>query len=129
MIIRARPAWTSAPISVLLGLMLVALGGCSVGQPAQTIPNTVPGLKPGTVVIGLCYNALVSDQEAVQAAARRACGSDGEPHLALEDRELTCPLATPTRGTFTCGALPTAQAAGQPTQTNPNTVPGLKQPL
>jgi hypothetical protein len=111
MTIRAWPAWPSTLISVLLGLILVALGGCSVGQPAQTIPNTVPGLKPGTVVVGLCYSALVSDRDAVQAAARRACGSDGEPHLALEDRELTCPLTTPTRATFTCGTQPAAPAA------------------
>jgi hypothetical protein len=96
----ARSAARRAPIL----LIAAALGACSGPQPFQTRPQAAPGgskAEAGTRV-GVCYNAMFSTPESVQATAAEACGPDQSPELVGQDMRLACPLLTPTRATYLC---------------------------
>jgi hypothetical protein len=87
-----------------LAALAIAAGlcGCREFQPFETVaaPGPPSDARPR---VGLCYDALVSSAEAVQAAAQSAC----PPHSTAErvDTEYemqVCPLLLPGHATFVC---------------------------
>ena len=82
----------------------LALTGCGAFQPYPTYPaNALPGeVDPGPRV-AICYDALVSTLDQVQAAAQQECAADTEARSVGTDWHLQyCPLFLPARATFVC---------------------------
>lgn len=82
----------------------LALTGCSALQPYPTSPAAaLPGeVDPGPRV-AICYDALVSTLDKVQAAAQQECATNAEARSVGTDWYMTyCPLFLPARATFVC---------------------------
>jgi hypothetical protein len=94
------------PATVAWLLTLFLLAGCGANfAPFETLPRerlADPATAPRYV--GVCYNALFAAPEQVRDVAANACGAEGTPKLVGQDQRLACPLLTPTRATFACGA-------------------------
>jgi hypothetical protein len=81
----------------LLGLAVPILSACTSLGPFE-------GPQPSADEHALCYTRLATTPEQLQTTARNACGG-GEPHVVKQASDFSaCPLLTPMRLYFTCGA-------------------------
>jgi len=87
----------------LLGALILLAGGCA--GPSQIDAYIVPVGNGATTrsQISICYSGLVSNPQDIQALVTQDCE---EPKLILNERDLgLCPLATPSRATYTCSRV------------------------
>lgn len=91
---------------ILAATAALPVAGCGANfVPYETRPRASlsdPAAAP--LYVGVCYNALFSTPKQVYDVASDACGVEGTPRLVGQDMRLACPLLTPTRATFACGA-------------------------
>jgi hypothetical protein len=72
---------------------------------AQDANATAGAIDPSSVPVSVCYNRLSSTPRKVIAIAAQECGPDKPPSLVEQKWDLySCPLMTPVRATFVCGA-------------------------
>ena len=82
------------------------LAGCSALEPYPTYPASA---RSGEIDAGprvaICYDALVSTLDQVQAAAQQECAADTVATPVDTDWYLQyCPLLLPARATFVCAS-------------------------
>lgn len=71
----------------------------------QDAAATAGAIDPSSVPVSVCYNRLSSTPQKVIAIAAQECGPDKPPSLVEQKWDLhSCPLMTPIRATFVCGA-------------------------
>jgi hypothetical protein len=82
----------------------MALTGCGALQPYPTYPaNALSGEVDAGPRVAICYDALVSTLDEVQAAAQQECAANSEAKSVGTDWYLQyCPLFLPARATFVC---------------------------
>ncbi|MGA7262243.1 MAG: hypothetical protein WBX30_15275 [Stellaceae bacterium] len=82
---------------------VMSLTGCSALEAYPTYPAVaLAGEDPGPRV-AMCYNAIVSNLDQVQAAAQQECAPNTRATLFQTERSLQyCPLLLPARATFLC---------------------------
>lgn len=82
----------------------IGLAGCGALEPYPTSPaSAAPGEADPGPRVAICYDALVSTLEEVQAAAQRECAANTLATPVATDWYLQyCPLLLPARATFTC---------------------------
>ncbi len=72
---------------------------------AQDAAATAGAIDPSSVPVSVCYSRLGSTPQKVIAIAAQECGPDKPPILVEQKWDLhSCPLMTPIRATFVCGA-------------------------
>ncbi len=72
---------------------------------AQEAAATASAIDPSSVPVSVCYSRLSSTPQKVIAIAAQECGPDKPPNLVEQKWDLhSCPLLTPIRATFVCGA-------------------------
>jgi len=77
----------------------------SVMTAAQEAVATAGAIDPSSVPVSVCYSRLSSTPQKVIAIAAQECGPDKPPSLVEQKWDLhSCPLMTPIRATFVCGA-------------------------
>jgi hypothetical protein len=83
---------------------LMALTGCSALAPFPTYPRMAgPGEEATALRVAMCYDALVSSLDEVQAAAQQECPANTTAAYFDTDWRLEfCPLLLPARATFAC---------------------------
>jgi hypothetical protein len=76
------------------------------GMTATQDANAIAGaIDPSSVPVSICYSRLSSTPQKVIAIAAQECGPDKPPSLVEQKWDLySCPLMTPVRATFVCGA-------------------------
>jgi hypothetical protein len=73
--------------------------------PAQDAAAVAGAIDPSSVPISVCYSRLSATPQKVIAIAAQECGPAKPPSLVEQKWDLhSCPLATPIRATFVCGA-------------------------
>jgi hypothetical protein len=72
---------------------------------AQDTAATAAAIDPSSAPVSVCYSRLSSTPQKVIAIAAQECGPDKPPSLVEQKWDLhSCPLMTPIRATFVCGA-------------------------
>ena len=72
---------------------------------AQDVAATAGAIDPSSIPVSVCYSRLGSTPQKVIAIAAQECGPDKPPSLVEQKWDLhSCPLMTPVRATFVCGA-------------------------
>lgn len=72
---------------------------------AQVAAATAGAIDPSSVPVSICYSRLSSTPQKVIAIAAQECGPNKPPSLVEQKWDLHfCPLMTPIRATFVCGA-------------------------
>jgi hypothetical protein len=72
---------------------------------AQDAAATAGAIDPSSEPVSVCYSRLGSTPQKVIAIAAQECGPDKPPILVEQKWDLhSCPLMTPIRATFVCGA-------------------------
>jgi hypothetical protein len=94
----------SARLLVLPFAAGIALAGCSALAPFPTYPRMAgPGEEATALRVAICYDALVSSRDAVQAAAQQECPADTTATYFETDWYMQfCPVLLPARATFAC---------------------------
>jgi hypothetical protein len=111
-------------------ILLLGLGACGMLDPFETgtpdtssnryleNPSSATGMTPvqdaaaiagaadpSSVPVSVCYSRLSSTPQQVIAIAAGECGPGNKPGLIEQKWDLhSCPLLTPIRATFVCGA-------------------------
>ena len=88
----------------LTSAVVATLTGCSALQPYPTYPaDALPGETDTGPRVAICYDALVSTFDEVQAAAQQECAANAEAASVRTDWQMQyCPLLLPARATFVC---------------------------
>ena len=91
---------------VFSGILATLIAGCSALEPYPTYPASA---RSGEIDAGprvaICYDALVSTLDQVQAAAQQECAADTVATPVDTDWYLQyCPLLLPARATFVCAS-------------------------
>jgi len=83
---------------------LLAFTGCSALEPYPTYPRSAQSGEDASLTrVAICYDALVSTLDQVQAAAQQECAATTVAIPVDTDWYLQyCPLLLPARATFTC---------------------------
>ncbi|HEY1981635.1 MAG TPA: hypothetical protein VGH13_16285 [Xanthobacteraceae bacterium] len=106
-----------APVAIAPTKPLIVYGATTttpdmVPDPVEPVPAPAAFAAPtatpvaGTDVVAICYNRLWNNSDAIRSAAMQACGTNRSPRVTHQqnvDIE-ACPLLTPTKAVFTCGA-------------------------
>jgi hypothetical protein len=73
--------------------------------PVQDSAALAAAVDPSSVPVSVCYSRLSSTPQQVIAVAAQECGPGKNPGLLVQKWDLhSCPLLTPIRATFVCGA-------------------------
>jgi hypothetical protein len=73
--------------------------------PVQDAAAIAGAADPSSVPVSVCYSRLSSTPQQVIAIAAQECGPGKTPGLVEQKWDLhSCPLLTPIRATFVCGA-------------------------
>jgi hypothetical protein len=73
--------------------------------PAQDAAAVAGAIDPSSVPISVCYSRWSAMPQNVIAVAAQECGPAKPPSLVEQKWDLhSCPLTTPIRATFVCGA-------------------------
>jgi len=97
-------------LAIVIGLGslgMVALAGCTLLDPYETVPLRPPpqahDVRPR---VGICYDTLRSTPEQLLAAAQDSCGKKMTPVREDTDYGIAaldvCPVLLPGRATFIC---------------------------
>ncbi len=92
----------------ILGLAIpvvavMSLTACSGLDPYPTYPAVALAGEDPAPRVAICYNAIVSNLDQVQAAAQQECAPNTQATLFQTERSLQyCPLLLPGRATFLC---------------------------
>lgn len=78
-------------------------------EPVPVPDTATTSSAPASGTVAICYNRIWNAPNAIKTAAVQACGGGNiSPRVTSQNIDIdACPLMTPTKATFACGAAST----------------------